>query len=75
MQTTTKKNKTNKLWHISTPGPVIEKKIANFQIYIYIYIYNSFIHLFISIFSFSRKQRKTLSTGPFFLGVPNFTQM
>jgi len=25
------RKKTNKLWHISTLGPVIEKKIANFQ--------------------------------------------
>ncbi len=57
MQTTKPKNKTNKLWHISTPGPIIEKKIGKFQIYIYIYI----IYLVI----YSRKQRKTLYQ-PFF---------
>ncbi len=56
----TKKKKTNKLWHISTPGPVIEKKIANFQIFIYLFVLEN---------------KEKLSTSPFFLGVPNFAQM
>jgi hypothetical protein len=48
------------LWHISTPGPVIEKKIANFQIFIYLFVLEN---------------KEKLSTSPFFLGVPNFAQI
>ncbi len=51
-----KTNKTNKLWHISTLGPVNWEKIANFQIYIYIYFY----------FIFFLENKEKISLPPLF---------